>query len=76
MASKAIPKREIEWIINRLHVSETDASIRADIHMRLRGNPWIATPAGQRFEGRCVAYALKIHAANRGLYQRLTAGRL
>lgn len=51
----------------------SEDAIAIDIRKRLRRNPWIATPAGQRFEDRCVDYALKCHERNRDLYRRVTA---
>jgi hypothetical protein len=76
MATKAIPREQIEWIVRRFHVGTETETIARDIRRRLRKNPWIATPAGQRFEDRCVAYALKCHAHNGQLYRDVTGGYL
>ena len=76
MATKAIPKQQIQWLVARFHVATESETIARDIRHRLRQNPWIATPAGQRFEDRCVAYALKCHRQNRELFRNVTAGYL
>lgn len=69
-----LPKFEIEFIVNRLHVGTTDEQIARDIRHRLRRNPWTQTPAGQRFEDKCVRYALKCHHDNQHLYRVVTSG--
>ena len=76
MATRAIPKTEIEWIVARFHVGTPNETIARDIRRRLRRVPWIATPAGGRFETKCVAYALKCHADNLALFRTVNGGYL
>lgn len=73
---RAIPRQQIAWIVRRFHVGTPNETIARDIRARLRRNPWIATASGQRFEERCVAYALKCHAENQKLYREVTGGYL
>lgn len=71
---KTIPRSQIEWVVRRFHVGTASETIARDIRRRLRSNPWIATRAGQRFETRCVAYALGCHARNAEVYRYVSGG--
>jgi hypothetical protein len=67
-----IPKQSIEWLVNRLHVSVSDEEVARDMRRRVR----IGTPnVTDSTEKRIVAYALKCHHKNRGLYQAVVSGR-
>ena len=61
-----IPKQSIEWIVNRLHVSVSDDEIATDMRRRIRKNLGVCVTAAA--EKRMVAYALKCHHENQGLY--------
>ena len=68
-----IPKASIEWLVNRLHVSTTDEEVATDMRRRVR----TATPdVTAAVEKRIVAYALKCHHKNQGLYRAVVSGRL
>ncbi len=59
-----INKGQIEWLVDRMHVSTTDAEIEADI--RRRANPdkgW--TEAKIK---RAIAHAIKHHNRNRRIF--------
>jgi hypothetical protein len=64
-----IPTGQIDWIVNRHHVGDTDAEVQADIERRMSDPKF--TPAIQR---RCIAYALKQHKRNRTLFLRVMRG--
>jgi hypothetical protein len=63
----AVPKGAISFIVSRLHVGTSDAEVEANITKRTAK----LTPAQQR---KCVAYALRCHHENRGLYNRVMGG--
>jgi hypothetical protein len=64
-----IPTGQIDWIVNRHHVADTDAEVQADIERRMTDPKF--TPAIKR---KCVAYALKRHERNRTLFLRVMRG--
>jgi len=63
----AVPKGAISFIVGRLHVRTSDAEVEANITKRTAK----LTPAQQR---KCVAYALKCHRENQGLYDFVMRG--
>ena len=63
----AVPKGAISFIVDRLHVGTSDAEVEANITKRTAK----LTPAQQR---KCVAYALKCHHENQGLYDFVMRG--
>jgi len=63
----AVPKGAISFIVGRLHVGTSDAEVEANITKRTAK----LTPAQQR---KCVAYALKCHHENQGLYDLVMRG--
>lgn len=71
MATKKIPTGQIEWLVNRHHVGDTDAEIQADFDRRMTSPEF--TPAIKR---KVITHALKHHAKNRALFYRVATGRL
>lgn len=69
---RRVPRGNLQWLINRLHVSTTDAAIRADIVRRCKENPDFTVP----LINASVRYALIVHHRNQDLYHRVTTGRL
>lgn len=67
--SKGIPKGQIEWLVDRLHVGTSNAEVEAEIRKRTMGAGW--TPGKVR---EAVAYALKHHARNRGVFSHVLRG--
>ena len=54
-------KRQVRWLIDRLHVSTPDSEVANDIATRLEGqDPYLAAQA--------TVYALECHRANRDQY--------
>lgn len=67
-----IPKGQIEWLINRLHVSATDEEISADMERRMKSDPRF-TPSIKK---QVIKHALKHHAKNQSLFCKVTTGRI
>jgi hypothetical protein len=69
--SDHIPRGGIEWLMARLHVSTSDAEIRADICSR-------ATKAGwnDALREQACLYALHCHRKNQALYRSVVSGRI
>lgn len=64
-----VPRSDIAWLVGRLHVSESNESIAADIRSRCTAPGYTESIIRQS-----IAYALICHARNRGLYQRVMRG--
>jgi hypothetical protein len=64
-----VPQVEIDFIVAKHHVGDSDDKIRADIRARAVGR---LTDSQLR---RCEEYAVKSHAANRRLYAAVMGGR-
>ena len=64
----AIPKFEINWVVDRFHVGAPDEDIAQDIRSR-------CSKQSPDFTLRCVAHALRRHDDNRSLYRRVMGGR-
>jgi hypothetical protein len=62
-ASKGIPKGQIQWLVERLHVGTTHEEVEKEIRKRITGAGW--TPAKVR---EAIAYAIKCHQRNRGVF--------
>ena len=58
-----INKAQIRWLINRLHVSTTEAEIEADLRRRASDPRWTEAKLKQ-----AIAYAIKHHNHNRKIY--------
>jgi hypothetical protein len=63
-----IPKGSISFIVSRLHVGTADAEVEANIRQRTEK---LYTPAQVN---KCVAYALRCHRENQGLYNYVMRG--
>ena len=69
-----IPKQSIAFLVARLHVGVPDEEVASDMRRRIRKNLGVCvTDAAEK---RMVAYALKCHHENQGLYRRVVSGRL
>lgn len=66
----AVPKQAIERIVGAFHVGTDPDIIAQDIRKRCRKN----IRCTESIERRCVAYALKAHAANLKLYGHVMGG--
>lgn len=65
-----IPKRQIQFIVDRIHVSEPDSYVRAEIRRRALSLPgW--TPALIR---KAEDYAVRLHHDNQRLYRFVMGG--
>lgn len=66
----AVPSQQIEWIVARMHVSDTDAEVRNAIADRAAENPkWT-----KRLIEAAQDYAVYCHRKNRALYTFVTTG--
>jgi hypothetical protein len=62
---KAIPRAQINFVVDRFHVSTPDAEITADIQRRIEGQPdWTQANIDE-----AIRYALKRHHGNREMYE-------
>lgn len=67
---KLVPRGDIGWLINRLHVSTPDSEIGSDMRNRCANQPgWTPELIEQ-----AVAYALWCHAENRAMCQAVMRG--
>ena len=60
-----IPKFQIRWLTNRLHVAATDEEVRKNIVDRMK--PELYTPAAIKRAGE---YAIKCHHENQGIVKK------
>ncbi len=60
-----IPKQQIRWLVNRLHVSTSDEDVSKHITERMKDTQW--TPGAIKAAG---AYAIKVHHDNQNLCKR------
>ena len=65
---RRVPRTDIRWFVDRLHVGTPDDDIAADIRRRATGLPGY-TPA---IIEASIRYALLRHARNRDLYRHVT----
>lgn len=65
------PRGEIGWLIDRLHVGQSDDEVRQEIERRIPADNKAFTPAIRR---ECGEYALLRHAANCKLYKSVMLG--
>jgi hypothetical protein len=72
MKNASIPTASIEWIVNRFHVGTPDETIATDIRRRARR---VDPNVTATMEKKLVAYALKVHHKNQGLYHSVMTGR-
>lgn len=61
-----IPKGQIEWLVDRLHVGTSDEDVEKEIRKRATGGAW--TPAKVR---QAVAHAVAHHRRNRGIFTKV-----
>ena len=67
-----IPVGSTRWLVNRLHVSTSDAEIEADMRRRVADRPdWTPELVAQ-----LVACALECHRENQRLYSDVVSGRI
>lgn len=71
MAKLPIPTGQIDCIVDRHHVCDSDGVIKADIEKRMTDPKF--TPAIKRA---CLNYAVKRHRRNQNLYHRVVTGNL
>lgn len=64
-----LPRSQIEFVVDRLHVGTSDDEVAAEIRRRTKGGSW--TPARVR---RAVEYAIKHHRKNRGVFSHVMRG--
>jgi hypothetical protein len=65
-----IPKDQIRYIVDKLHVGESDEKVRALIRVRTAPHPgWTQARVKQAEE-----YALKVHHANRRMFAYVMGG--
>ena len=64
-----VPRSAISWLVNRLHVSVTDAEIEQDIRGRCTAPGYTESLLNQS-----VKYAIECHNRNRGLYRDVVNG--
>lgn len=69
---RRVPRGNLRWLINKLHVSTSDEAIEADIRRRCQENPDFTAALILA----SVRYALAVHHSNQDLYHRVTSGRL
>jgi hypothetical protein len=70
MTQLKLPKFQIEWVVNRMHVSATDEEVEGAMRERIGDDPrW--TPSMRK---KCLAYAVKHHHKNQGLYDYVMRG--
>ena len=67
----SIPKASIEWIVARMHVSESDEYVKTDIRHRCTTNGWTEKSIVQ-----AEVYAVKCHRKNQELYRAVMSGKL
>lgn len=65
-----VPKSQIEWLVGRLNVGETDKTVREDIEARAR-----KAGASDSLVKSCGDYAVKVHHKNIDLYNQVMSGR-
>lgn len=68
---KWLPKWNIEWLVNRYHVSASDETIAEDIRRRAK-NANMTTRQAET----CAAYAIHHHHHNQGFYSDVMSGNL
>ncbi len=71
MAEDRVPYGMIEWYVNTLHVSVADSDLSEDIRKRLE-----KAKATADENERAIAYALKAHHENQGLYVDVVNGNI
>lgn len=62
----SIPKGQIEWLVDRLHVGTSDEDVEKEIRKRTTGPAW--TPGKVR---QAVAHAIAHHRRNRGIFTKV-----
>src|ERR1700687_2554966 len=67
--ARGVPKGQIEWLVDRMHVGKMDSEVEAEIRKRTTGAGW--TPARIR---EVVAHAVAHHRRNRGLFTKVVSG--
>lgn len=67
--AKGIPKGQIEWLVDRMHVGTSIAEIEAEIRKRAKGPEWTEAKIKQ-----AVAHAIKHHNHNRGIFSHVMRG--
>jgi hypothetical protein len=71
-----IPKRAIEFIVGKLHISESDEQVRAEVVRRIDAITDAAAKhcwTEAKIKAACD-YAVKVHHNNRGLYDYVMSG--
>ena len=65
-----IPKTQLKYIIDRMHVGDSDDKVRREIRMRVAHHPgWT-----QKLVAQAEVYALKVHRDNQKMYAYVMGG--
>lgn len=68
-----IPKGQIEWLVNKIHVGTPDEEVAADFEKRMNKN---MPELDEKTKKAVIAYALKVHKRNQDEYHKVMSGRL
>jgi hypothetical protein len=71
-----VPEAQINFLIDKLHVGRSADYVREYIQQRIQGATYQGAPLTEAQCNQLVAYALKRHQQNCGLYHRVMTGRL
>jgi hypothetical protein len=64
-----IPKAQLDWLVGRMHVGESNEHVEAEVRKRTVGEGWTEARVKE-----AVTYALKQHARNRQMYNDVMRG--